>query len=226
MRLDLLRRARAAGDWLGSDVTLDVFRAPAIVQDAAPADSAVGLLELSSQMPPGLKLADGALDPARERRNWPERRADRCFVAVVNDVIAGHGWVRERGTVQLLEVGADLRLPEGAVALYDFLVAPSVRGQGVYRGFLRALRARYGASETLIYAERTNAASLRGIRAAGFETVLSITARRRFGRYKVQLLHLSPGDNSSSIVDHVRRGLGPSDAEEPAATVASEDRPS
>lgn len=106
----------------------------------------------------------------------------RAYVARLNDVPAGWGWVATR-TASIGEIGATFTVPNGNRYLWNFVTLPSYRGLGIYPRLLQAIvRAESAEAERLwiAYAPE-NHASASGITKAGFVAMaeMSFDARGR-----------------------------------------------
>jgi GNAT superfamily N-acetyltransferase len=138
-----------------------------------------GFEEFTSARGAGNHLDAAAIRRARDRI----AAGDAAFIARWQGQCAGYGWARTQGMLDIAEVGVRAPLPDDAVVLYDFVIYPGFRRRGIYAGFLRYLRARYRAHRCLIYAESDNAASLAGIRSAGFLPWKQFSSWRVFGSH-------------------------------------------
>jgi GNAT superfamily N-acetyltransferase len=170
----LVRRCRIvmlrAAPWSGADAS-----APTL--DVTPGSYE----QLCSPAGAGPFLDPSAIARARDRLAI----GDCCYLVHVDRRCAGYGWVRDRGEIDIAEVGMRREMPRGTVVLYDFLVFPEFRGRGIYTRLLTSLRARHADQACIIYAEHDNAASLAGIRHAGF------TGWKRFSSWRICGTHFA-----------------------------------
>jgi GNAT superfamily N-acetyltransferase len=106
---------------------------------------------------------------------------DRCYVAFSScKKLAGSGWLRDRGELQIAENGDRLRLGE-VLLLYDFYTRDCFRGRGVYKSLLRFIltqrESEFRSKAMLIYVRRDNVASVKGINSCGFEPIDRVALR-------------------------------------------------
>lgn len=136
----------------------------------------VNMLVIAARDDPWLRMLD-ALFPAKA---FPARMgsgAQQCYVAVGNERLLGYAWVTT-SPCQVSEIGFLLSVPQGAVYIYDCYVMPDSRGRGLYQALLQQILVDYRRPRrprrfraACIAAEPGNAASIRGIRRAGFQAV-------------------------------------------------------
>jgi GNAT superfamily N-acetyltransferase len=107
----------------------------------------------------------------RSTADMRQRFADghRAYVVWRNGEAAAWGWVATRSAI-IGELQTTLMLPDGWHYLWNFVTAPTHRGQGVYPYLLmKILEHEADASAFLIAYAPENHASASGIRKAGFE---------------------------------------------------------
>lgn len=107
------------------------------------------------------------LDTAEIQRRFDEDNL--CYVAYLNDVPAGYGWVATK-VARIIEASLSWTLAPQDRHLWDFVTLPAYRGRGVYPHLLQAiLRAESQKAEHFWIGHRgDNLASQRGIIKAGF----------------------------------------------------------
>lgn len=106
---------------------------------------------------------------------------DRCFVILDGGRFAGYGWATSASPHPVTEVDLPLPLGRNDLVLYDFLVLSEFRRRGLYPALLEGIRSLIPNKRLLIYAERHNTRSLKGIRKAGFEYLFSMERLRLIG---------------------------------------------
>jgi GNAT superfamily N-acetyltransferase len=112
-------------------------------------------------------------------RGEVERRfaaSSRCFVARVEDALAGYAWV-SRGSERIGELERSLRMKPGEAYIWDCATLPPYRRQGVYTALLGVMVATLrgeGAGRVWIGASLANRPSLRGFARAGFQPTLTV----------------------------------------------------
>jgi RimJ/RimL family protein N-acetyltransferase len=115
------------------------------------------------------------------------RRLDghaRCFLVLEQDTIVHATWCTT-ASAWTRELHAYLTPPRKDAYVYESFTRPEMRGKSVYPLALRALASelhRAGVSRVWVGVEAGNAASLRAVSKAGFETAYSIDFGRRWGR--------------------------------------------
>lgn len=95
----------------------------------------------------------------------------RVLVVHQQEKLLHRQWVAS-GRLRVDEIGRTWTIATNACWIYDVLTVPEERGRGWYRRSLRTivqLLAGEGIETIWIYSETDNAASIAGIRAAGFE---------------------------------------------------------
>lgn len=115
------------------------------------------------------------------RMAWKSRRDDVCYLLLLDGLGVGFGWARTTGKIKIEEIGLSLALDSSQVCLFDFFIAPSVRGRGLYTRLLREIRRRSTKKSVLIYADSWNVPSLAGISAAGFSAHACVRGLTLFG---------------------------------------------
>lgn len=112
-------------------------------------------------------------------RDEVERRfaaGSRCFVARIEDALAGYGWV-SHGAERIGELERSLRMKPGEAYIWDCATLPPYRHQGVYTALLLAMTATLrgeGGGRIWIGAALANRPSLRGFARVGFRPALTI----------------------------------------------------
>jgi GNAT superfamily N-acetyltransferase len=122
--------------------------------------------------------APGLLPPLPQQfqqfRDVHARRFAAGHAAVVSEyegAVAFIAWLAFR-ELRVDELALTWRIPSQNAVLYDVYTMPEHRGKGLYPAALVWAKTKLGElniSRCWIYAERSNAASLRGIAKAGFE---------------------------------------------------------
>ncbi len=110
-----------------------------------------------------------------------------CYLVLTDDRIAHASWATTRAA-WTAELGRLVTPPAGAAYVYESFTAPELRGHGIYPFALRCIcadLAARGLHEAWIGVDPTNAPSVRAITKAGFEPVLSVRYRKRWGRIDV-----------------------------------------
>ena len=166
--------------------TLEVYvRSPAVPPSAATGAVLSEVVRCAS-----LAALFEVIDPAADEhaellRHARDRFAsgDTLIAGLVDDELVVHGWQTVRSPLPVTELEAELHFPDDAVLLYDFRVVEAARGQGYYAALLRVLSASATAAHVVIYALTDNVASRRGIEAAGFCRIGTLTADGGEPRY-------------------------------------------
>lgn len=126
---------------------------------------------------------------------------DRPCVLVLGDRLAGYAWFRV-GVFDEEQLGARFRMAPGEVWLYDGMVAPDLRGRGLYANLVKGagvLLAAEGFSRMLIQVEVSNRNGFHGHRAAGARPIASYQAlrlcgRTRFSDHRGTVTWVGPGE--------------------------------
>jgi GNAT superfamily N-acetyltransferase len=107
---------------------------------------------------------------------------DRCYVLEQDGRPVGVGWGALRSPIPLSELGIELYFEENIMCLYDLAIFPDYRGKGLYMKLLYGIGAVSERKFLLIYADRDNVPSNRGIVRAGFIHCGSVNRRTIFGK--------------------------------------------
>lgn len=129
---------------------------------------------------------------------------DELAVGLVAGELVAWGWLTRVSPLPVTEVEAWLSFGSGTVLCYDFRVATRARGQGYYRALLEALAGERGPGTQVIYARSDNAASLAGIRAAGFTHIGTLARASRAVTYRER----APGPVLAGLTDPAEAGDG------------------
>ena len=144
--------------------------------------------EVYSEAADELATAMGFADSAQALRRFGGGR--RCFVARVDGSIATYGWV-SRGVERIGELERTLRMAPAEAYIWDCATLPHYRGQRLYCALLSHIAATLchdGAQRLWIGAALSNAPSIRGFAAAGFQPVLRLTYLRLLGVRHLQIV--------------------------------------
>lgn len=106
---------------------------------------------------------------------------ETLYFATHQGRMISHGW-RKRGikNFYVYEIGCQVTFTQDITMLYDFWVEDTYRGQGIYKKMLTKIIADSKKQEDLvIFAEKNNTASLKGICSVGFEYIREISFLKR-----------------------------------------------
>lgn len=141
-----------------------------------------------------LASAMGLADADEAQRRFDGGR--RCFVALVDGVIATYGWV-SHGVESIGELERSFRMAPDEAYIWDCATLPSYRGQHLYCALLDHIvttLCRAGMRRIWIGASLDNTPSIRGFAAAGFQPVLTLTYLRLLGIRRIWMA----GDTAAS----------------------------
>lgn len=130
-------------------------------------------------------------------------RGDEGYYVYLDGVVVHRTWcVRGPGTVRLWHSYGHLALGPGDACIHYCATAPAARGRGLYPQVIAHVAedalAR-GASRVLIWAERENVASQRGIERAGFVPEKEVVLAIRFGQATQHERAPSPGTEGARV---------------------------
>jgi ribosomal protein S18 acetylase RimI-like enzyme len=152
-----------------------------------------------------LASAMGLANVAEAQRRFDAGR--RCFVALVDGVIASYGWV-SHGVESIGELERSFRMAPDEAYIWDCATLPPYRGQHLYCALLDhivTMLCHDGTRRIWIGASLDNTPSIRGFASAGFQPVLTLTYLRLLGIRRVWMA----GDTaaSSALVTRARECL-------------------
>ena len=112
---------------------------------------------------------------------------DRACVLIREERLAAYAWFH-RECYEEPDLGSRFRLRPDEIWLYDAMVAPSLRGRGIYPSFLTGaaeLLEQEGFSRILVKVDEINRNSMRAHCAAGAVPIATFQALRLFGFTRV-----------------------------------------
>ncbi|HKD77062.1 MAG TPA: GNAT family N-acetyltransferase [Ktedonobacterales bacterium] len=132
----------------------------------------------------------------------------RCIAALVNGDIAAYGWISQSGVECIGELNQPFHIAVGEAYIWDCATLVPYRNQHLYRALLCyaviMLRGE-GIRRLWIGAMLRNLPSLRGMNAAGFQPVVTITYARLFSLHHRHIA--SYATTSPDLVTAARRCL-------------------
>ncbi|MEX1161438.1 MAG: GNAT family N-acetyltransferase [Balneolaceae bacterium] len=99
-----------------------------------------------------------------------------CYVALINEKVAGYGWVASK-ELFIDSLNYNFPLEEGEFFIFACYVPKENRGQGIYPEMLREILndgIKRGKERAYIGVSAANAGSIRGIEKAGFEQLRTV----------------------------------------------------
>jgi hypothetical protein len=91
------------------------------------------------------------------------KTGQKCFVAMDGERTIGKAWVAEKESWYISEVETDEPIGPGAILIFDCATIPEYRGRGIYPAILRHIAKAYPNRRKIIYCEKENVSSRRGI---------------------------------------------------------------
>ncbi|HET9109639.1 MAG TPA: GNAT family N-acetyltransferase [Ktedonobacterales bacterium] len=134
----------------------------------------VAFSEAAPDAATALATAMGLAEPCEVQRRFTA--GSRCFLARVEGVIAGYGWV-SRGEERIGELERVLRMRPDEAYIWDCATLEPFRRQGIYSGLLAhivAMLRREGLHRLWIGANLQNRPSLKGFAHAGFHPAILV----------------------------------------------------
>lgn len=98
----------------------------------------------------------------------------RLFAVEADGVPVSFGWAKHSTTFDVAELAGSVELVEPIVWIFACCTHPEHRGKGHYSALLVAIRREFDDPATVVFADCTNKASIRGIVKAGFEPAYTI----------------------------------------------------
>jgi ribosomal protein S18 acetylase RimI-like enzyme len=134
----------------------------------------------------------------------------RCVAAWVDGDIAAYGWISQSGVECIGELDQPFRVMEGEAYIWDCATLEPYRNRHLYRALLSRMAIMLrgeGTRRVWICAMQHNLPSIRGMMAAGFQPVVTMTYTRLFALRQ----HHIAGDATASpeLVAAARQSLTP-----------------
>jgi len=137
----------------------------------------------------GVSLASGD-DPSRHNNPLSRlRNGEVCLIAVVDGKIAGYSWLYFQKTKYEPAIETEIALEDGESLIYDRLVFPEFRGNGIGEKLneerIHFLKAR-GFKKVYGYVVADNIVSIKSLKALGFYPTRIITCLKVFGFRRIR----------------------------------------
>ncbi len=108
------------------------------------------------------------------------RRGDLCCGLLKNDRLVNIGWLTKE-SIFINEIGKEYKIPHNSILIFDVITLESERGKGFYPLMLNHIckwSAANNFNRCIIYTEKENIASIKGIIKAGFIKNSKMTSLR------------------------------------------------
>ncbi len=172
---------------------------------ASPSHLTVAFSEATPDLATALATAMGLAESSEVQRRFAA--GSRCFVAWIDDAIAGYGWVSQ-GEERIGELERVMRMRPGEAYIWDCATLSPFRRQGIYNAFLAHVVAtlrREGFRRLWIGASLQNRPSLQAFAYAGFKPAINIVYVRLV-RVSYSWVTGAPSAPTALVVD-ARRAL-------------------
>ena len=144
----------------------------------------------------GVKLASGD-DPSQHNKSLMRlKNGDICFVAIVEHAVAGFAWLYMQKKKYEPAIETEISLEDGESLIYDRLVFPEFRGNGIGEKLneerIHFLKAR-GFKKVYGYVYTDNIVSIKSLKALGLYPTRIITCLKVFGVKRIREQSINRG---------------------------------